>query len=1180
MNRKIFLFINVFFVLFLSFLFFSPRIYASVNLTDNFNSGSQNTWINIDGGDNSTHLFQNDRYELHTESSNGSAKSFASYVDQTNNNSIVQTRVQKINSGDNFLTYLLMRINPSTMSGYTCGISSDGTNHFWFGKLTNGVYSNLTTIGTATYNSSDFKFRCAAIGSSLVAKVWNSSDSEPANWQISSIDSSYTSGSNGVMLATYPTLNWNTVQVAVDDFSTQGLSKSEVWVDDDWAGTTANTEVALGKIFGYNAFATIQEGVSSVDVGGTVNVAAGTYTEQISITKSITLQGTGDTTIIKPSSLTTYITTRLAQGSTVATGIIIVNNAGGDVVLKNLKVDAASLSTDRSAWFSPTVALMRFGGIFFYRTSGTIDSITSTNTNHITIAPTGANTWGRQIHSFWIDSDALSSTSIEIKNSTASNFLSEGIKVGSVSPANITMNIHDNTITGDGILSTRRQNGIQVYYGTITAISNNTISNLAYDNTNWATGIMVTSVQSGAVIEDNTITDTDFGITDTFSSGIIIQHNNLTGSGHTYGTGIYLDNGQASLTDVTVHGNIISDGFSLGGICLQGWYPGSNTVTATINDNILTGDETSGSSGIFDWSGAGSIGATISGNTISGWDKGMFFEAGAPVSGYTVINNSIFDNTSYNLQNNESGFINATSNWWGIDVHKIIQSKIRGNVEFTPFYVNANKTILSTTVTDGTATISGSENHQVFLTDYTLPVTVTVESGTTNPSIDVSDLISNGTGTLPEIDIIANNANGIEILIPASTTITSTDSDWDGVFAAPVVTTVSLPQTSGETKILGMAIEVGLGDTQLSFDKAVRIDFPGQAGKRVGFSRNDVFTEITTTCGTDSGTTLGIDEDCKIDVGNDLVVWTRHFTKFVTFSSTSTTSSSSTSSTSTGWAAPACTATKPGSAPTITNTVNGDNSITLTWSKASNPFTHYLVAYGTSSGSIEYGNPNVGNADTTSYTIKGLSGGTRYYFKIKAINDCMPGDWSNEVSATPRGRVIEIITGGATTGETITTQPAEGFVPVSQIPSELFDIALIVDKTQITNVSELTARVTFVSFGNKDTPVEMTFTIVDEKGKEYYRSVDNTTIQTEGVFNKTFEGLLLDKGKYTLVLNTLYNTNIRDEFKQNFEINETVPASPLTKFLSNKPLMIGIGAGIILIIISWIIGLMGKRKKK
>ena len=76
--------------------------------------------------------------------------------------------------------------------------------------------------------------------------------------------------------------------------------------------------------------------------------------------------------------------------------------------------------------------------------------------------------------------------------------------------------------------------------------------------------------------------------------------------------------------------------------------------------------------------------------------------------------------------------------------------------------------------------------------------------------------------------------------------------------------------------------------------------------------------------------------------------------------------SSSSTSSSSGWSAPVCTATKPSSAPVIIKTASGDNSVTLTWSKAGNPVTKYLVAYGTKSGSIEYGNPNVGNEDTTS----------------------------------------------------------------------------------------------------------------------------------------------------------------------------------------------------------------------
>jgi len=309
------------------------------------------------------------------------------------------------------------------------------------------------------------------------------------------------------------------------------------------------------------------------------------------------------------------------------------------------------------------------------------------------------------------------------------------------------------------------------------------------------------------------------------------------------------------------------------------------------------------------------------------------------------------------------------------------------------------------------------------------------------------------------------------------------------------------------------------------------------------------------------------------ETSSTLVMTASTETPTPTSSPSSSDSSSSSTTASSGWAAPACTATKPASAPTITSAIGGENSVTLTWSKAGNPVTKYLVAYGTKSGSIEYGNPNVGNADTTSYTIKGLSGGTKYYFKVKAINDCTPGDWSNEVSSMASGKLITTITNtGAGTTE-ITTEPAENFVPASSLPSQLFDIALIVDQTQINNASDLIARVTFISFGKENTPVEMIFTIIDENGKEYYRSNDKTIIQTEGIFNKTFKELILAKGKYTLVLNTIYNTNIRDEFKQVFEVGATT-----VKTTNNLGWVIG-GMGLVLMGLIWLIWMLVKKEK-
>ncbi|MCK9427016.1 MAG: fibronectin type III domain-containing protein [Ignavibacteriaceae bacterium] len=105
--------------------------------------------------------------------------------------------------------------------------------------------------------------------------------------------------------------------------------------------------------------------------------------------------------------------------------------------------------------------------------------------------------------------------------------------------------------------------------------------------------------------------------------------------------------------------------------------------------------------------------------------------------------------------------------------------------------------------------------------------------------------------------------------------------------------------------------------------------------------------------------------------------------------------------------APTCTDQKPGSAPVLLlATSSGSNSITLNWIKAEEPVSYYLITFGTKSGEQLYGNPNVGDSNTTAYTIYNLSGGQNYYFKVRAGNGCMPGDYSNEVIGRLTGSII------------------------------------------------------------------------------------------------------------------------------------------------------------------------------
>lgn len=108
-----------------------------------------------------------------------------------------------------------------------------------------------------------------------------------------------------------------------------------------------------------------------------------------------------------------------------------------------------------------------------------------------------------------------------------------------------------------------------------------------------------------------------------------------------------------------------------------------------------------------------------------------------------------------------------------------------------------------------------------------------------------------------------------------------------------------------------------------------------------------------------------------------------------------------------GISVPQCHDEKPGLPVLLDAVATNKNSIKLVWSKAKDPVTYYLIAYGTKPNLMEYGNPNVGGSDTTSYTVNHISGNTKYYFRVRAGNGCMPGDFSNEIAVSPKGEKLE-----------------------------------------------------------------------------------------------------------------------------------------------------------------------------
>ena len=117
-------------------------------------------------------------------------------------------------------------------------------------------------------------------------------------------------------------------------------------------------------------------------------------------------------------------------------------------------------------------------------------------------------------------------------------------------------------------------------------------------------------------------------------------------------------------------------------------------------------------------------------------------------------------------------------------------------------------------------------------------------------------------------------------------TIISGGSAWDGKLRLPVVKSAS--DYSVQDGSVVAAIDLGASG-ELDFSKPVKITLPGMAGKMAGWARGTgALTPITLQCNSQSNPT-NIDapsqRECYINSadGNDLLVWTYHFTVFAAY---------------------------------------------------------------------------------------------------------------------------------------------------------------------------------------------------------------------------------------------------------------------------------------------------------
>jgi hypothetical protein len=348
-------------------------------------------------------------------------------------------------------------------------------------------------------------------------------------------------------------------------------------------------------------YSTIGAAVTAATSGDVIDICPALYSEQIVITKPLTLRGIAENgvnrVLIQPA-LLVQPTLPLPIGTLPFIAVISVLNTS-DVTIENLVVDASNNAVSGCA--------LPVAGIHFSNASGSV--LNSVVTGTALSMPTSCTTLFPG-NGFGVEADQATGAAgpfrITVQRTSIHNFGRDAILVNGAAEV---ADISGNYIDGIGPSTGVNQFGVFLANGATGSVTGNTISQGSCASTSAqcvaarSEGVVLRSVGNGVIVSGNWISNVQSGV---FVNGA---------------------------TGALVLANLIANVDTLNGISIQksvsGVYSGNVITHAGISDQVC---------GLLDYPGTGSSGNKFSNNSIIDAYCGIAYVTGDQIDGNSTVN--------------------------------------------------------------------------------------------------------------------------------------------------------------------------------------------------------------------------------------------------------------------------------------------------------------------------------------------------------------------------------------------------------------------------------------------------------------------------------------------------------------------------------------------------------------